>query len=328
MNMGKIIAGTLGIYLVVCLFLGLFWWDTEPESFDVVERAEARAARRGEEMVVGYVTANTVIELAETLLNKRGGYLSNDVFPPSVLMDNIPEWEFGVITQLRDVSRAFRSDFSRSQSQSSEDVDLSEAEGKFFFDNGSWMFPRTEDEYRAGIRLFEKYLKRLADQKRPDGQFYARSDNLRQYLQSVESRLGSLAQRLAASVGDREVNIDLAGETAARQSTATPSQQNVRTPWLELDNVFYEARGQAWALLHLLKAMETDFGEVLDSKNARVSLERIIQKLEPTQEFVWSPMILNGKGLGFVANHSLVMASYIARVNAATIDLRVLLSEG
>ena len=190
------------------------------------------------------------------------------------------------------------------------------------------MFPQTEDEYRDGIRLFEKYLKRLADESRPDGQFYARSDNLRQYLQSVETRLGSLAQRLASSVGDREVNIDLAGDPTARQSTTAPKEQNVRTPWLELDNVFYEARGQAWALLHLLKAMKVDFREVLEAKNALVSVDRIIQKLEPTQEFVWSPMILNGKGLGFVANHSLVMASYIARVNAATIDLRVLLSEG
>ncbi|MEM1434485.1 MAG: DUF2333 family protein [Pseudomonadota bacterium] len=326
--MGKIIASLLGAYLVICTFLGLFWWNTEPDPFDVVERAEARAATRGEELVVGYVTTSTVIELAETLLTKSGGYLSNDIAPPSVLMDNIPEWEFGVIVQLRDVSRAFRSDFSRSLSQSKEDVDLSEAEGKFFFDNSSWMFPQTEDEYRDGIRLFERYLKRLADESRPDGQFYARADNLRQYLQSVETRLGSLAQRLASSVGDREVNIDLAGDAAARQSTAAPKEQNVRTPWLELDNVFYEARGQAWALLHLLKAMKVDFREVLEAKNALVSVDRIIQKLEPTQEFVWSPMILNGKGLGFVANHSLVMASYIARVNAATTDLRVLLSEG
>ena len=38
--------------------------------------------------------------------------------------------------------------------------------------------------------------------------------------------------------------------------------------------------------------------------------------------------ILNGTGFGYVANHSLVMASYISRANAAVIDLRNLLSQG
>ena len=67
---------------------------------------------------------------------------------------------------------------------------------------------------------------------------------------------------------------------------------------------------------------------MLDKKNARVSLQQIIRELEPTQDTVWSPMILNGGGFGMFANHSLVMANYIARANAAIIDLRKLLQEG
>jgi hypothetical protein len=39
-------------------------------------------------------------------------------------------------------------------------------------------------------------------------------------------------------------------------------------------------------------------------------------------------MILNGSGFGFVANHSLSMASYLARANAAVRDLRQLLEQG
>ncbi len=74
--------------------------------------------------------------------------------------------------------------------------------------------------------------------------------------------------------------------------------------------------------------MEQDFGDVLDDKNARVSLQQIIRELEPTQDAIWSPMILNGGGFGFLANHSLVMASYISRANAAIIDLRALLARG
>jgi hypothetical protein len=57
-------------------------------------------------------------------------------------------------------------------------------------------------------------------------------------------------------------------------------------------------------------------------------VQQIIRELEGSQEFVWSPVILNGTGFGLVANHSLVMASYISRANAAIVDLRDLLSQG
>ena len=233
-----------------------------------------------------------------------------------------------MLTQLRDAARAFRIDFSRSQSQSTEDPDLSVAEGKFFFDNSSWALPQSESEYRDGIRLFEDYLDRLADPNEPNAQFYARADNLRAWLEGVETRLGSLSQRLSASVGKRQLNVDLAGDPGAAQATRAPAEETVRTPWMQIDDVFFEARGQTWALLHFLKAMEHDFGDVLDKKNARVSLQQIIRELESTQDTIWSPVILNGDGLGLLANHSLVMASYISRANAGISDLRQLLAQG
>jgi hypothetical protein len=77
-----------------------------------------------------------------------------------------------------------------------------------------------------------------------------------------------------------------------------------------------------------LKAVEIDFADVLEKKNALVSLRQIIRELEATQETVYSPMILNGSGFGLVANHSLVMANYISRANAALIELSELLNQG
>ena len=317
----------IGLYLVACLVAG-WWWDEEPPLFDVRESAALFAEQANREIVTGHSTTATLMRVAETLLNKRGGYLSNDLFPPGVWMDNLPNWEFGVITQVRDAARAYRIDFARSQSQSAEDPDLAVAEGKFFFDNSSWAFPQTESEYRDGFKLLASYLERLGDPNQPNAQFYARADNLAQWLQSVETRLGSLSQRLSASVGKRQLNIDLAGDAAAAQATEAPRERENKTPWLEIDDVFYEARGQTWALLHLLQAMEQDFGDVLDKKNARVSLQQIIRELEPTQDALLSPVVLNGSGLGLLANHSLVMASHISRANAAIIDLRALLAQG
>ena len=59
-----------------------------------------------------------------------------------------------------------------------------------------------------------------------------------------------------------------------------------------------------------------------------ISFRQIIRELEATQEPLHAPMVLNGDKFGTLANHSLVMANYIARANAAIIDLRQLLQDG
>ena len=137
-----------------------------------------------------------------------------------------------------------------------------------------------------------------------------------------------MSQRLSASVGQARLNTDLSGDPEARQSTDTPDIVLVKTPWTQIDDIFYEARGTSWALVHFLHAMEVDFEQVLLKKNATVSFRQIIRELEATQEPLHSPMVLNGSQFGLFANHSLIMANYIARANAAIIDLRKLLQEG
>lgn len=316
-----VILAALVVYLVVATGLGVYW-SIEPSAFDVKPKQTVEG-----QPVVGTATLQALEGLTEVLLDKPGGYLYNDRLPPGVWLDNIPNWEFGVLVQARDMARAMRKDFSRSQSQSTEDADLIEAEPLIHFDNNSWLLPATETEYRKSLKHLQAYEARLAENA-DAAQFYARADNLRGWLADVSTRLGSLSQRLSASVGQKRVNTDLAGEEAAQQSTVAAGELEVKTPWLEIDDVFYEARGTAWALIHLLKAVEQDFAPALEKKNALISLRQIIRELEATQSTIWSPMILNGTEFGFLANHSLVMASYISRANAAIIDLRDLLSKG
>ena len=320
-------AGLIILLVVTQLVFG-FLWNNEPDNFRVVENAASLSSKYDEDMVTGYITVATLITAAETLLDKPGGYLTNDQFPPGVFMDNIPNWEFGALTQIRDMTLALRNDISRSQSQSVEDTDVNTAENQFRIDSESWIFPSAEGEYQKGIDALYRYLHRLTDDDQSDAQFYARADNLSDWLSLVEKRLGSLSQRLSASVGQERLNTDLAGDAEAHQSTPTSSTVEVKTPWTQIDDIFFEARGSAWALSHLLKAAEVDFQDILQKKNALVSLRQIIRELDATQARVWSPVILNGGGFGFFANHSLVMANYISRANAAVIDLRTLLAQG
>ena len=315
---------------VILLIWGLMmlWLNHEPPLFDPMKRSVAHAKVHGHAMVTGYTTTATMIETIEILLDKRGGYLSNDIMPPWVFLDNVPNWEFGVLIQLRDLARAMRNDFSRSQTQSTEDLDLSEAEPLLNYDSTRWFPPDTEGRYRKAYLGLESYLTRLSSPDEPAAQFYARADNLTDWLAVVEKRLGSLSQRLSASVGQVRLNTDLSGDTGARQSTETAELVVVRTPWTEIDDVFHESRGTAWALVLFLRAMEHDFDDVLRKKNAQVSYRQIVRELESALAPLHAPMVLNGSQFGLFANHSLVMANYISRANAAIIDLRNLLQDG
>ena len=315
----------IAIVLLVILFLmsAIGWyWSREPEFITL----ESTAAN--EQRVIGSATTEMLIKATETLLNKPGGYLSNDYAPPGIFLDNIPNWEFGVLQQIRDLAKALRNDMSRSQTQSVADPDLETAEPKFNVDSLAWMFPSAEGEYEEGAKALQKYLDRLKDVSQRNAQFYSRSDNLNEWLNLVEKRLGSLSQRLSAAKPQKRSNTDLSGDPSAKQSTATSSEVVSKTPWTKIDDNFYEARGTAWALIQFMRAAEIDFRSVLEKKNALPSFRQIIRELEATQQPLRSPLILNGSGLGMFANHSLVMSSYITRANAAVADLRTLLADG
>jgi hypothetical protein len=315
------------VLMAIILFL-MWWWDKEVELYDGVAQTQVEAEARGERVVVGTVTTDALIQVVNHMLHKRGGYLSNDLLPPGLFMDNMPNWEFGVLVQCRDLARSMRNGFSRSLTQSVEDGDLIEAEPLLSFTNDRWLFPSSEGEYSDAMQYLQSYRTRLQDANSQDAQFFARADNLADYLGVVEGRLGSLSQRLSASVGQVRVNTDLGRDASAEVSRPSPNESIIETPWSEIDDVFYEARGTAFALSMFLRAMERDFGAVLDDKNARVNLQQVIRELEEAQSPLWSPVVLNGSSFGFFANHSLVLANYISRANATVIELRALLERG
>lgn len=330
--MNKFFSTRTIVWAFAAIFLILYgigvYWSSTPQSINI--HAEVTQAAKAENVapVVGYTTTTALIKVSEALLNKPGGYLSNDIMPPSLFLDNMPAWEFGVLEMIRDMALVMRKDFSRSQSQSLVNKDIQEAQPRFNIDNTNWAMPSAESEYSTAIKHLYAYRSALVSGNGNTAQFYARADNLRAYIEEVQKRLGSYSHRLSLSVGREQVNTDLAGDDKAEQSSEGSSHLQLKTSWWKIDDVFYESRGATWALLQLLRAIEIDFNSILENKNAKISLQQIIRELEASQESLWSPMILNGSGFGLVANHSLVMANYISRANAALIDLNELLTKG
>ena len=320
------------VVVIVLIVLGA-WWGREPDQFNIIDAAQERAKAtakdtESEKMPVGYVYSNTLAHIAEFLLHKSGGYITNDVAPPGVLLDNISNWEYGALVMLRDATAALRNHFARDQSQSAEDPDLAIAEPLFNYSHDSWALPSTEAEYEKGIESLHKYMARLQKYGGvvKQAQFYPRADNLWQYTEVIIKRLGGLSTRLAANSSGANYGPGLTElEREAADKEGTPI---TKVSWLEIDDVFYEARGASWALLHILRAVKHDFKDILLDKRAMRTVDIMIKALENALTPVFSPMILNGDGFGLFANYSLSMANYIARANAAALDLRDIMNRG
>lgn len=306
----RVVLLALAVYLAVTLALGIYW-SREPVLFSVVA-ATVKQLPNTPQPAPGSNTTTALLSIVTTLLDKSGGFIGNDIVPPGAWLDNMSSWELGALAQARDAAHALRETWGREKPGAAEDVDLGRVEPRLNFAANSWALPASESQYREAADYLHDYLLRLQGGSEPRAYFVADAANLNEWLVRVSSRLSDLSQRLSACVPPHENPTLAAGDQLERATT----------PRNQIDNIFYEARGSSWALIHLLRGVEIDFAEPLQRNNAKTTLHHIISELEATQEIVYSPMILNGGGFGMLANHSLVMASYIARANASLINLR------
>ena len=287
----KPLAALIAIYLLVVIALGI-WWSRTPEPLVVeetvvVHRGTGVAAR-------GAVTTAGLMAVIETLLNKPGGYLRNDLAPPGVWLDNMPAWEFGVLQQTRQLALAM-------PGMAAGDMpEVEKASDALLGDSGDWFFPSTEHRLNQAGEALGDYMQRLEG---PGAEgLAAGGQGLSPWLYSVADSLDGLSYRLSASVGNPEALADLDVDV-----DRVPG----KTPWYRVDNVFFEARGQAWALLSLLKAVRHDQADVLAAHELTEHWDALIAELQASQRRLWSPVVLNGSGFGMFANHSLVMANHL-----------------
>ena len=315
----RVILLALAVVLVLLSALGVYW-SREPAPFDVADSVGSVLNEPGARPAAGATTAATLVRIVGTLLDKPGGFINNDIAPPGIWLDDMPSWERGVLRQAHDMALALRDDFGKPATGNEPDEDLARAETRLNFSDHSWMLPSSEAQYRDARGYLRDYLKRLqgGSGKAPGARFSATAASLESYLARVTARLDASVRRLSACVAPRE-NPLLQHIASAPVAAAT-------TPSSEIDDVFYEARGSAWALLHLLRAIDHDFAAVLRERGAEQALHEAIRDLDATQDTIYSPIILNGSGFGLVANHSLVMASYMARADTAVTEVRRLLT--
>ncbi|EPC03528.1 hypothetical protein L861_18495 [Litchfieldella anticariensis FP35 = DSM 16096] len=300
------------LYLIVTIALGI-WWSRPPATFDVEQtvvnqRSQASDVAAQESTSPrsrGVVIVASLMTAVETLLEKPGGYLRNDVMPPGLWLDNMPNWELGVLRQARDLAQTLP------ELSSAQQGAFEEAYTRLSASSDNWLYPSTEHRLEQALDVLDSYLKEASASG--ETEFSANGDGIVRWLERVEQRLNSLTHRLSASVEEREALRDLVD--------VDDDELPAHVPWYKVDDTFFEARGAGWALIHLLEAMERDFSDVIGAAGVNDGWQRLIAELKLTQRQIWSPVILNGSGFGIFANHPLMMANYMARARDLAADL-------
>lgn len=285
--------------------------------------------------VIGYRTIFTMEKLIDTILTKPGGYISNDKLPPFVFLDDMPNFEYGALSVIRENAVVIRRHYTRSVgAQSLEDKDAVLGMTEINTSHDNWILPSAEGwffskgKFEIARDAYGSLARRLTDSDSDDGNFFARATSFSDALDSYNRILGSLSQRLSASVG----GINLPGTTndaSASEAKPTGEVTSYATPWLEIDDVFWEAMGAVWALEEIFDALEYDFATVLKDKNAQLTVRQIREELKQAQALVLSPYVQNNTNVyGISANHSIALANFISRASATMIDLKKLIDNG
>jgi hypothetical protein len=307
------------IFLLVSTYL-LYIHD-EPGPFSPLEEVIAYKNEHHPHVKIttfpkGYVSAVTFHNIADYLLNKKGGFMSNDVFYPTIILDDIPNWELGVLTQLREFVDVLRRSTSVSASSGKDNYEMSMAHSDFSLDHHAWMMPSAEGAYTNGLQQIKTFLDQLV-KKNTKQKFYPRADILDFWLDRVFNRLLTLSQDL--------IKTNHASQSLSLEAKAFPEDELGSmdwSQWTNIDDVFYRTRGECWALYHFMIAVNEEYKEIIAASGSSSITKQIIDELEYTIMPLRSPVVLSGYKFGMFANHNLSLASYLSRVKVMIVEVR------
>jgi len=247
-------------------------------------------------------------------------WLPNDIFWPTVLLDNMPNFQLGQLEVVRYNIRVLRDYLSRMRTTDKLDP---LAEGVFTAlanDPYKWWFPSAESKWKKAHQDLESYYRNLLVGQ---SSFYPRADNLIELLSQYASLMGGVNTRLINAPKDVFMVTALdegdEGESESRKV-------EVEIPWYRIDDNFYYAQGVAYALYSSFKAIKVDFLGVLKDKNSLKLVEIILEDLSRCN---FEPLVVcNGHPGSIFANHSLNLSGIFNDARQKINSLIVALREG
>mgnify|MGYP001035718783 FL=1 len=248
-------------------------------------------------------------------------WLPNDLFWPTVLLDNMPNFQIGELEVVRYNIRVLRDNLSRMRTTDKLDSAAEKAFTSLSNDPYKWWFPSAESKWKEANRGLAAFYENLLSGK---SHFYPRADNLVELLQQYASLMGGANTRLINAPHD--IDSSLAVEEQGKDRSESPTMIDINIPWYRIDNNFYYAQGIAYALYESFKAIRIDFIDVLTDKNSLKLVDKILENLE---RCYFEPLIVfNGDPGSIFANHSLNLSGVFNDARQKTNSLIVSLMQG
>ncbi len=248
----------------------------------------------GESIRGGYFVRINQILIKEMADN----WLPNDIFWPTVFLDNMPNFQIGELEVVRYNIRVLRDNLSRMRTTDKLDADVDKAFTSLSNDPYKWWFPSAESKWKEANKHLDAYYRNLRAGK---SHFYPRADNLIQLLSQYASLMGGVNTRLINA--PRDIKEALPVEQGQEKTTSPEKPVDVNIPWYKVDDNFYYAQGVAYALHESLQAIRLDFLAVLTDKNSLGLVDKILEDLSRCN---FEPLIVfNGHPGSIFANHSL-----------------------
>ncbi|MEM8799632.1 MAG: DUF2333 family protein [Pseudomonadota bacterium] len=260
----------------------------------------------------GSQTVAIISGLMDREVNRNGWVANDPFFYASSALDNMPNFQQGMRAALNQVVLELRDQIGRNRGSSAADPDLEEAVGDFNYQGTIWHFkfpnifipqPTSEELYRRGIKALRAYNKRVAS---GDAVFETRVDNL---LATVD--------RIALDLGSSAAGVD----------------QYVRThagglgPDFGADDLFYNVKGRAYAILMVMRGLKADFPRVIEARELESvwqNLDDSLAKIVRIDPFI----VMNSRVDGLVfPNHLAVQGFYLMRARGQMRELTGILEK-
>ncbi len=256
--------------------------------------------------------------LVEQLYNN---WLPNDLFWPTALLDNMPNFQIGQLEVVRYNARVLRDNLSRMRTTDKLDP---WAEGAFTAlsnDPYKWWFPSAESKWKLAKKNLETFYTNLSTGK---SYFYPRADNLAELLSQYTSLMGGVNTRLINAPRDQAQVLSV--DTNSKGGAGGSKMVDIDIPWYTIDDNFYYAQGVAYALHESFKAIRIDFIDVLTDKNSLKLADKILENL---RRCYFEPLIVfNGDPGSIFANHSLNLSGVFNDARQKISSLVVALKQG
>ena len=236
----------------------------------------------------------------------RNGWISNDpIFLPGSLLDNMPNFQQGMLQAMRRFTLELQDQIGRSRASSSIDPDLQKAVGLLNYSPTVWLWnpsvslapaQSSEAQYRAAMRALQSYNDRLG---RGQATFEPRADNLQATLDGIGKDLGDASSEIERQIDDNSGN------------------------WLDFnaDDVFYRAKGLSYAYAIMLRDLGGDFKQIIQEKGATQIWQRLVGSLmEVAALRPW--VVVNGRPDALMQpNHLAAEGFYIQRARTQLYEL-------